>query len=222
METIEGCVPDFSQCTDYKSVLAAFVRSASIIMCEHVLIHRGREFSITSLELYLKISSEHLVWSDPALDGSPEQSESGTWYVMTRKGSRYWRLDITAGNKAKGIKCGMLVRQLDGNGGIQPGPNTALKRLVSGGAAGSTPQTLMLSGVEEIFGKKIDGSDGSPLILRRRVQRLEVALALGKRFNIPNDKRYIEINGQRLPDPELRLSPWRRYSEDKQVAGMEF
>jgi len=220
--TIERCVPDFSYCADYRSVLETFVRAASTIMLDYVLMHSGREFSITSLELYLKISGKKLSWFDPALDGSPEQSESGTWYVMTRKGSRYWRLDITAGNRAKSIECGMLVRQLDGNGGIQPGPNTALTRLVSNSVAGSTPKASMSCGVAEVHGKKIDGSDGSPLFLRRRMRPIEVPIALGKRFNIPTGKRYIEINGQRLPDPELRLSLWRRYSEDKQVADMNF
>ena len=175
-------LPDFSGVKDFADIQRRFISSARAIMLEHKLAFGGKCFDITALELYLKLHKQRNVWWDAATDdddNAKEQFKRGTWYVRNKKGPAYWRIDISAGNVDQGIQAGILIRQLDGSGGQSPGPSTALQRIVRGnfGRQSWTEDELGLIG--RIHGKRIDGGDGSPLILKRRATALPRELSKG-------------------------------------------
>ena len=135
----------------------------------------------------------------------------------TKKGPAYCRFDISSGSVGEGIQAGILIRQLDGNGGKQPGPSFALQRIVRGyfGRHKWTDDELGLIG--RIHGKRIDGRNGSPLILKRRATLLPRELAKGTRFNVP-ENRDRNFEGFSIRDAALRVSIWRKYSGDERIA----
>jgi hypothetical protein len=67
--------------------------------------------------------------------------------------------------------------------------------------------------VRQIHGKRIDGTDGSPLILKKRKETIDVSLAKGKRFNIPKSEAR-NCEGILISEAALRVSAWRKYSYD--------
>lgn len=187
-------------------------------MLTHYLELKERKFNITALELYLKLHRQQNIWWDPATDtgiDAKEQFNRGTWYVRRKKAQRRWRIDITAGNVSECIQAGILIRQLDGLGGPQPGPATALHRIARGEFSCAPLKEEELDLLDKIHGKQIDGSDGSSLVLRRRSSSFTQTLAKGKRFNLP-----LNVAGS-IRDAPLRVSIWRKYSTDTVITDSE-
>lgn len=210
-------LPDFSDVRDFADIQNRFFLSGRAIIQDHVLVLGERQFHPTSLELYLKLHRRRDIWWDGATDdGANEQYNRGTWYVRQEKGPRYWRIDITAGNLDEGIQAGILVRQLDGLGGQQPGPNTALHRIVGAENVSEKWTQDEIDLVGKIHGKRVDGSDGSPLTLGRLDVSLAATLGKGKRFNYPKSKKK-KSEDVSFSDAHLRISLWRKYSGDEAI-----
>lgn len=208
-------LPKFSDVKDFADIQARLISSARELMLEYYLEIRNNEFSITALELYLKLHNQKTVWWDASTDrdeDADEQFNSGTWYVRRKKGQRYWRIDITAGDISERIQAGILIRQLDGLGGHTPGPATALHRIVRGEFLSKPFDQEQLELLDRIHGRQIDGSDGSPLRLRRRPSPIMQSLAKGTRFNLPPKL------DPSIRDAALRISFWRKYSADTVIA----
>src|ERR1700733_1863778 len=181
-------LPAFEGVKNLTEIQARFISSARAIMLAHYLEFKDSNFSITALELYLKLHKQQNIWWDAATDkgqDAKEQFNRGTWYVRRQKAQRRWRIDITVGTVSECIQAGILIRQLDGSGGPQPAPATALHRIVRGEYSCEPFKQEELDFLDKIHGKQIDGSDGSPLVLRRRSPSLAQCLAKGKRFNLP-------------------------------------
>src|SRR5687768_14529675 len=152
-------LPTFEGVKNLADIQARFFPSARAIMLGHDLEIKGKKFSITSLELYLKLHKQKDIWWDAATDkdeDANEQFNHGTWYLRRKKAQRRWRIDITVGNASECIQAGILIRQLDGLGGQQPGPATALHRIVRDefGDIPFEPEQLAL--LDKIHGKQID------------------------------------------------------------------
>lgn len=205
-------LPVFSGVRNRVDIEQRFTAAARLLINCFQLRVEGREpFSITSLELYLKLHDQQDVWWDSSTDKDPcadEQFNAGTWYVRQKKAQRRWRIDITAGSRAERIQAGILIRQLDGLGGPQPGPAVALHSILRGRFSDEPFSSNHLAVLNQIHGKKIDGTDGSPLVLERREMPLKKSLAKGKRINLP------KTLSSSAKDALLRISLWRRYSSD--------
>lgn len=213
--SLDEVVPDFRGVRHLEDIQRRFFSSAHEIISRHELAIRERSLDITALELYLKLHEQPDIWFDRATDGgenSREQLNRATWYVSQRKGPAYWRVDITAGDRTCRIQAGLLIRQVDRMGG----PATAFQKIVRGqfGRQSWTDEELALVG--QIHGKRIDGSDGSPLTLRPRKRALPCILAKGKRINLPPNED--QIAGQLIRDAALRVAIWRKYSNDMRIA----
>ena len=173
-------------------------------MFEHQIDYGQRSFDITALELYLKLHQQKDVWWDPATDkdaAANEQFKRGTWYVRQKKGAAYWRLDITAGDISSGVQAGLLIAQLDHDGGS----GKAFHAVVRGkfGRQGWTTEERQR--IDQIHGKRVDGSDGSPLRLVKRAAAGDRRFRVGIRKGIPkNDARNFEEIVIR--DAHLRIS----------------
>ena len=217
MSAEDEIIPDFRNAEKFAEIRRRFISSARSIMRGHILALGGNEFVPTSLELYLKLHDRRDVWWDSATDkddvASYEQCKRGTWYVRQKKGQQYWRIDITAGNADERIQAGVLIRQLDGRGGLNPGPAIALHRIVRGKFEYGQFDDPQMELVRQIHGKRIDGTDGSPLVLKKRKETLDVSLAKGKRFNIPKSHAR-NCEGISISEAALRVSAWRKYSYD--------
>jgi hypothetical protein len=217
MSAEDEIIPDFRNVKNFAEIQRRFILSARSIMHGHILALGGNEFVPTSLELYLKLHDRRDVWWDSATDkddvASYEQCKRGTWYVRQKKGQQYWRIDITAGNADERIQAGILIRQLDGRGGLNPGPAIALHRIVRGKFEDAQFDDEQMELIRQIHGKRIDGTDGSPLILKKRKETVDVSLAKGKRFNVrKSDAQNCE--GIVISEAALRVSAWRKYSYD--------
>jgi hypothetical protein len=122
-------LPDFRGAGNIEEISSRFYSSATRIMSEYQLYFGAndqvRKLRITSLELYLYCKA----WSDPNADRSKEQKGCGTWYVH-RNGTlaNNSRVDITAGDEAEDIHCGLLVRGVDG----RDGSGRAIKKIIRG------------------------------------------------------------------------------------------
>ncbi|MBX3521210.1 MAG: hypothetical protein KF835_14455 [Xanthobacteraceae bacterium] len=209
---LPGVLPIFRGVKDTVEIEKRFATAAKLLINCFQLRCEGREpFSITSLELYLKLHDKRDIWWDPSTDKGPsadEQFNAGTWYVRQKKAQRRWRIDITAGSRAERIQAGILIRQLDGLGGPQPGPAVALHSILRGRFSDEPFDSSHLAMLNQIHGKKIDGTNGSPLILERRKNSLDRSVAKGKRINIP------KALGSSTRDALLRVSLWRKHSSD--------
>lgn len=211
-------LPTFSNITSPSDIENGFYSSARALMLEHCLTINDKCFFLTALELYLKLHKRQNIWWDAATDkdeDAKEQYNRGTWYVRRKKGQNRWRIDITAGNADEDIQAGILIRQLNGKGGQQPGPATALHQIVRGAFNREKFTQEQLDLLNEIHGKRIDGSDGSPLVLKRLRTPIQQPLAKGKRFNI-SSKLTDKIRGA-----PLRVSIWRKDSSDKPIPDSE-
>lgn len=210
-------IPDFRNAKTFSDIQRRFLRSAQTIMRQHILKLGDSEFAPTSLELYLKLHNGRDIWWDSATDrddiASYEQHRRGTWYVRRKKGQQYWRIDITSGSSNEQIQAGILIRQLDGRGGPSPGPAIALHRIIRGRFDRGRFDDAQIELVRQIHGKRIDGSDGSPLILTKRKEALDVRLSVGKRINIPKSGAR-NFEGILISAAPLRVSTWRKYSYD--------
>jgi hypothetical protein len=206
-------IPDFRGVENFKEIQEKFIIAARAIILQHELVYRERRFDITALELYLKLHATPSIWCDRATDSdklSDEQFNTGTWYIRQKKGPAYWQIDITAGSRSQGIQAGLLLRQLEDEGG----PATALHRIIRGrfGRKSWEPEEYEL--MKQIHGRKVDGSDGSPLMLKLRSAALTTELGKGKRINLPkNDDHNFE--GILIRTAKLRVGTWRRYSTDE-------
>lgn len=210
---MENVIPDFQGVTSFEDIQKRFIAAARSIILEHKIFYDGHQFDITALELYLKLHQRRDLWWDPATDeGAKEQFNRGTWYVRQKKGPAYWRIDITAGNVTQNIQSGILIRQLNYAGG----PASALHAIVRGGFGRHRWKPEEIALIERIHGKRIDGTDGSPLKLKRRSSPLNVGLGKGKRINLPasNAKNRDEIS---IRDAALRVSIWRKDSADEMI-----
>jgi hypothetical protein len=205
-------IPDFIGVRHLEDIQQRFFASAHVIMLQHRLAFRETFFDISALELYLKLHDQQDIWFDSATDSdeiSEEQFNSATWYIRQKKGPAYWRIDITAGDKANHVQAGLLVRQLDGVGG----PATALHRIVRGRFNRNRWTCDERNLITQIHGKRIDGSDGSPLVLKPRKVPLTRTLAKGKRIRLPsNDDR--NSDGCSIREAALRIAIWKRFSAD--------
>lgn len=212
----ETQIPDFRCVTNFEDIQQRFISAARSMMLEYEIVFGDRPFNITSLELYLRLHKQSDLWDDPATDKgdeSKEQYNRGTWYVRQKKGPAYWRIDITAGNVAEYIQAGILIRQLNG----KSGPATAFQSFIRGGFGRHSWNQEELNLIERIHGKRVDGSDGSPLKLKRRLIPLNVELAKGKRKNLPKSEAK-NREGIFIRDAALRVSVWKRYSSDERIA----
>jgi hypothetical protein len=127
-----GLIPDFSDLSNaddpIKEIKGRFYKSAEKIMLGYDLVCRGQcPPQITALELYLFHPE---LWPDDSTDKDKEgvQLERGRWYVKTRGFRSQWRIDITAGIKAKGIYAGMLIAAV----GKEDGCGNALYSIIHG------------------------------------------------------------------------------------------
>lgn len=209
----ENAIPDFENVKNLAAIEDRFESSARAIMLDHELVFHDKAFNITSLELYLKLHNQKTIWYDPATDDDAiEQYNSGTWYIMQKKGPAYCRIDITAGNKINEVQAGLLIRELDGF----RGPSKALQGIVRGNFGRHSWTNEERTLIDSIHGKRIDGGDGSPLILRRRTQSLMLPLGKGKRINLPKNK-YGSFEGHSTRDANLRVAIRGKYSADKLI-----
>lgn len=213
-------IPDFKGVKDFADIQQRFIASAQSIMRDHLLSANGQEFEVTSLELYLKLHDNRDVWWDSSTDKDEvayvEQCKRGTWYVRQRRGQRYWRVDITAGDLTSNIQAGILIRQLDGLGGRNPGSAVALHRIVRGRFGNDKFRDEHLGFIQQFHGRKIDGSDGSPLTLKPRKSAGDARLGVGKRFGLSkSDAKNFE--GISIREAPLRVSVWRRWSDDCEI-----
>ncbi|MDO8876463.1 MAG: hypothetical protein Q8M24_00455 [Pseudolabrys sp.] len=213
-------IPSFTAVKSLADIQFQFFRSARNIIQNYALSVRGACLYPTSLELYLKMHNRRDIWFDASTDKGEEAKEQlnrGTWYIRQKKAPRRWRIDITAGSRIECIQAGILIRQLDGLGGPQPGPATSLHRIVRG-IFGDLPWTLdEVEFIRQIHGKRVDGSDGSPLVLVRRKVPLSSTLATGKRINLPKSAA-TNNEGISIRDAHLRVSIWRKHSADEIIA----
>jgi hypothetical protein len=206
-------IPDFQRVDGLSDIQDRLIASARTIMLHHELAIDHQRFEITALELYLKLHMTPDIWFDRATDRddtAKEQFNRGTWYVRQKKGAAYWRIDISAGNIEQRIQAGILIRQLDMDGG----PATALHRIIRGVFGRHPWNELELDLISRIHGKRVDGSDGSPLTLRPKCDPISRQLALGPRINLPQS---LDRNreGNLIRGALLRVAIWRRYSADK-------
>jgi hypothetical protein len=186
-------------------------------MLKHYLKIKDKDFCITALELYLKLHKRKDIWWDAATDkdeDAKEQFNRGTWSVRRKKHQRFWRIDITAGIVREDIQAGILIRQLDGLGDKDPGPATALHRIVRGEFSDKPFNQEQLDLLNKLKGKKINGCDGSPLRHRPASIR-QCLLAKGKRFGLPP-----KLDAS-FHDAVLRVSIWRKYSADTVIVDNE-
>lgn len=204
-------IPDFREVRHLEDIQQRFFASARAIMLQHKLVFRETCFDISALELYLKLHDQKHIWFDSATDSdeiSEEQFNSATWYVRQKKGPAYWRIDITAGDKASHIQAGILVRQLDGAGG----PAMALHRIVRGQFKRNRWTCDERNLIAQIHGKRIDGSDGSSLVIMPRESPLPKTLAVGKRIRLPSNDDDCSIR-----EAALRVTVWKRFSADHKL-----
>lgn len=222
LDSEAACLPDFKGVKNFDDITKEFYPSACSIMSKWCIINDripGVQFHITSLELYLQIHNNPNVWNDPAIDederAKKEQKNRATWYVRQKKGHRYWRMDITAGDQTNQIQAGLLIRQIDGKGGRNPGPATALCRMVLGSEGFREEKWTEneMSLLDQIHGKRIDGSDGSLLRLVRQSTPQPLEFGIGVRINIPI-KKLVDSNGEKIKNPHLRVSVRQKYSSD--------
>ncbi len=152
---------------------------------------RGRKgvHDITAVEFYVS-SPDHC---DDANHCHPEQLCYGRWYVHTAKNlvsfkaPRYSGLDLTLGNAAAGIHAGMLIRQLDHDGGS----GKAIMKLVRGSGVGegilpAGHPLLRWNARELAFLNELQGRDAfkAAIRLEPRRQPLDGEVVAKKRVGI--------------------------------------
>ena len=129
--------------------------------------------SITAVEFYL--SAPH--YCDSANHCHPLQLKSGKWYIHTfknhhsLKAPRYSGIDLTCGNAKNEIHAGILIRQLDGEGGS----GLAIMKLMRGskakfGHAVKGDKRLSWSQKEKDFLLNLQGQDAfkASIYLKKR------------------------------------------------------
>jgi hypothetical protein len=209
-------IPDFRRVTGFDDIQQKFLDAANSIIKDHKIVIGERTFDVTSLELYLRFHKLGELWNDPFIDRGSEAEEqfnAATWYIRQKKGAAYWRIDITAGNKAEVIQAGILIRGVNNI----DGPARALHSFIKGSFSRRHWSSEELQLIKQIHGKRIDGSDGSPLRLEQRSTPLKVDLAKGKRKNLPK-KDTKNSEGISIRDAALRVSIWKRYSADEKIS----
>lgn len=103
----------FGRAQSFDEIMRKFIELGRFIMCFHELVSNNGRWRITSLELYLKTSSD--IWQDVYTHCNREQLNAATWYVHDdgRRGPTYSGIDITCGSKMTGVHCGLLIRELN-------------------------------------------------------------------------------------------------------------
>jgi hypothetical protein len=156
-------LPDFGDVRDFADLQSRFLSSARTLMFEHELAWKDARtppVRITSLELYLYCDA----WPDRNTDKNGEQLNSGTWYVRRRgDNANTSRVDISAGDKTKGIYCGLLIRGISG----VDGSGKALKRLLRPTESRSSIRWSAneIALLDEIHGSR---TENGPLLVARR------------------------------------------------------
>ena len=213
----ENVIADFTGVKDFGDIQKRFFKVARSIMFDHKVTYGQKCFKITSLELYLKLHKQREIWCDPTTDkdaGAEEQFNQATWYVRQKKGPAFWRIDITAGCKLSGIQAGMLIRQLNRDGG----PAKAIHAIVRGDFGRHSWTQEERERIQEIHGKFIDGSDGSTLKLVKRSTPIEGELWKGVRIGLSKrepDARNCE--GILIREAALRIATWKMKPKDEKI-----
>jgi len=164
--------------TAYQSIWRIFYHAAADIMLEHDLVCESGAHAINALELYLYHPT---LWPDPSTDRADVQGERGRWYVSKQGFRTQWRIDISAGDRHKGIYAGILVAAI----GKRNGSGLALNTILSGD---HEPRKWdydanQIKKIEEINNSSILGSES--LRLEKRPQRRNGSLMIGARKDLP-------------------------------------
>ncbi len=159
------------------------------IMSGWKLVGPHGSHAITALEFYVN-SPGHC---DSANHCHPIQLVAGRWYVHTARNHeslrspRYSGLDLTCGNSSAGIHGGILIRQLDGQGGS----GVAIMKIVRGegvglGALPAGHPMLRWSDSEKEFLRGLQGQDAfsGKVRLKPLKKRLEGKLVAKRRVGI--------------------------------------
>jgi hypothetical protein len=125
--SIVGLIPNFAIVQSFDDIQNRFIESGRSILLEHDLVRESDRWQITALELYLFHPE---LWPDDSTDRDKEgiQLQSGRWYVRKAGLRTQWRIDITAGIRAKTIYAGMLIAAV----GKEDGSGNALNTIFHG------------------------------------------------------------------------------------------
>lgn len=155
---------DFSHCNNKKEVLQHSEDVAEELINNWKIVSPKGERRFLGLEFYLYIQG---VFPDDATHCHDSQLDSGTFYFHTRSKHPQWSppifnrhgIDITCGNRKRGIYGGILLRHLGGVGN-RDGSGYALRSLIRGDegfkkiARGSEESGW--SGSEDIFFREMN------------------------------------------------------------------
>jgi hypothetical protein len=184
---------NFSNADTRDKILNQFHEVSQKLLCEYALAAFDHIFRITAVELYLWIPGR---FEDPFTHKNLRQRECGTFYAHGngRRAPNYSGIDLTCGNNALGHYGGILIRQLEHQGGS----GTAMKAIIRGtsGFTKTSRQDSKLKSLrtwsdsEKTRLKLVDGCDAfeGPVRLVPKAQPDKLSLCFRKRFGLKLNK----------------------------------